>query len=70
MHGKRRVQSCGTRCTDLCKCEEGFCNNTIRAGMAFKMIALLHRVLWRNLITTLDDHDPQHHNVCLSFGVK
>ena len=24
----------------------------------------------RNIITTLDDHDPQHHNVCLSFGVN
>ena len=32
--------------------------------------ALLHRVLWRNIITTSDDHDPQHHNVCLAFGVN
>ena len=37
---------------------------TIRAGMA------LHRVLWRNIITTLDDHDPQQHNGCLSFEVN
>ena len=43
---------------------------TIRAGMARKMIAYLHRVLWRNIITTLDNHDPQHHNVCLSFVVN
>ena len=70
MHSKRRVLSCGTRCTDLCKCEEGFFNNTIRAGMACKTIAQLRRLLLRNIITTLDDHDPQHHNVCLSFGVN